>query len=77
MASGDMVAIDTEGVKELKKFPEEKRVAVPVDRMILLTYAQKLGLGTMQYELLEGESHLYNSYGMGPSNGGVMYPLEG
>ncbi len=77
MASGDMVAIDTEGVKELKKFPDEKRVSVPVEQMILLNYAQKLGLGSMNYDLLAEEPHLYNSYGMGPSNGGVMYPLEG
>ena len=76
MASGDMVAIDTEGVRELQKYPEN-RVAVPVEQMILLRHAQEIGLGSMDYELLDSGSHLFNSYGMGKSNGGVMYPLEG
>lgn len=75
LSSPDMVAIDTEGVRELQKEKAENRVNVPVEEMKLLTTARDLGLGKMDYEVIETEAHLYSTYGMGPSDGGVMYPF--
>ena len=33
MASGDMVAIDTEAVKILKTFPEDNRITLPIEEL--------------------------------------------
>lgn len=51
MASGDMVAIDTEAVKLLKSYPAENHLQVPLSKIGQLVTAQELGLGSMQYEL--------------------------
>ena len=53
MASGDMVAIDTEAVKALKQFPAENRIDIPVKEMGQLKMAVELGLGSMDYILVE------------------------
>ncbi|HDQ72222.1 MAG TPA: DUF362 domain-containing protein [Chloroflexi bacterium] len=53
MASGDMVALDTEVVKILRQFPEENRLDVPTEEMGQIKVAQAHGLGTMDYTLLQ------------------------
>jgi uncharacterized protein (DUF362 family) len=57
MASGDMVAIDTEAVKILKAFPEENRITLPIRELGQFVAAKKLGLGSMEYELYEAEAY--------------------
>ncbi|HQF80774.1 MAG TPA: DUF362 domain-containing protein [Flexilinea sp.] len=58
MASGDMVAIDTEAIKILKQYPSRNRIQIPIDEMKTLTTAQKHGLGKMDYQIIEMEPHL-------------------
>lgn len=53
MASGDMVAIDTEAVNILKQYPEKNRLDVPVEEMGQLKTAQEHGLGSMDYIVVE------------------------
>jgi uncharacterized protein (DUF362 family) len=57
MASGDMVAIDTEAVKILKAFPEDNRITQPIEELGQFVAAKQLGLGSMEYELREAEAH--------------------
>jgi uncharacterized protein (DUF362 family) len=57
MASGDMVAIDAEAVKMLKRFPEDNRITLPIEEMGQFIAARELGLGSMEYELFEAEAH--------------------
>jgi len=57
MASGDMVAIDTEAVKILKQFPEENRLDVPLEEMGQLRVAQEHGLGSMDYVVVKAPAH--------------------
>ena len=57
MASGDMVAIDTEAVKILKTFPEDNRITQPVEELGQFAGAKQLDLGSMKYELREAEAH--------------------
>ena len=57
MASGDMVAIDTEAVKILKQYPAQNKIGVPVEDLGQLKTAQQLGLGSMDYVLVEALAH--------------------
>lgn len=58
MASGDMVAVDTEAVKILKNYPARNRIDVPLEEMEQLTVAQAHGLGSMDYLCLEAPARL-------------------
>jgi uncharacterized protein (DUF362 family) len=51
MASGDMVAIDTEAVKILKTYPADNRINLPLDQLGQFVAATRLDLGSMEYEL--------------------------
>jgi uncharacterized protein (DUF362 family) len=55
MASGDMVAIDSEAVKILKQYPARNRLDIELSEMGQLALAQAHGLGSMDYLLVEGE----------------------
>jgi len=57
MASGDMVAIDTEAVKILKGYPEKNLLDIPVEESGQLKVAQENGLGMMDYILVEVPAH--------------------
>jgi uncharacterized protein (DUF362 family) len=57
MASGDMVAIDTEAVKILKGYPGDNRITFPIEELGQFVAAKQLDLGSMEYELLEAEAH--------------------
>lgn len=57
MASGDMVAIDAEAVKMLKQYPEKNRLDIPVEKVGQIKAAVELGLGSMNYVVVEGEAH--------------------
>ena len=58
LASGDMVAIDTEAVKILKSIPEKNLLNIPLEEMGQFAMAVKHGIGSMEYTLLEAEGHL-------------------
>ena len=58
MASGDMIAIDTEAVKILKQYPSENRIRIPLEEFKTFTTGQKHGLGTMDYDVIELEANL-------------------
>jgi uncharacterized protein (DUF362 family) len=58
MASGDMVAVDTEAIKILKTFPEQNRIQVDLEKLDMLRVAQEHGLGSMDYALVEAPGHL-------------------
>ncbi|MEM2001317.1 MAG: DUF362 domain-containing protein [Candidatus Methanomethylicaceae archaeon] len=53
LASGDMVAIDAEAVKILKTFPGDNDLGLDVAEMEQIRGAIELGLGTLEYELIE------------------------
>jgi uncharacterized protein (DUF362 family) len=57
MASGDMVAIDTEAVNILKQYPEKNRLDIPVEEMGQLKTAQEHGLGSMNYIIVKALAH--------------------
>jgi len=57
MASGDMVSADAEAVKELRKFPQENGLGVPLQEMGQLKSALELGLGSLAYEVVAAEAH--------------------
>lgn len=57
LASGDMVAIDAEAVKILKQFPEKNRLDVPVEEMGQIKGAVELGLGSLDYIVVEAPAH--------------------
>jgi uncharacterized protein (DUF362 family) len=59
MASGDLVAIDAEGVKILKTYPAENRLkGVPVEEVGQIKAAAALKLGSLDYEVVESPAHL-------------------
>ena len=58
MASGDMVAIDTEAVKILKAFPEDNRITLPIEELRQFAAAKQMDLGSMEYELCVAEAHI-------------------
>jgi len=59
MASGDMVAVDTEAVRTLKTFPAQKsRIQISEKDFAQLSVAQKHGLGSMDYLIVEADAHL-------------------
>ncbi len=53
MACGDMVAVDAEAVRILKQYPAENRLDVPLEEMGQLETAQRHGLGSMDYVVVE------------------------
>jgi uncharacterized protein (DUF362 family) len=57
LASGDMVALDTEAVKILKRYPEDNGLDVPLEEMGQLKTAQAYGLGSMDYVLVEAPAN--------------------
>ena len=59
MASGDMVAIDTEAVNILKQYLEKNRLDIPVEEMRQLKMAQEHGLGSMDYIIVEALAHTH------------------
>jgi uncharacterized protein (DUF362 family) len=58
LASGDMVAIDSEAVKILQSLPEDNLLNIPLEQMGQFAMGIKHGLGSMDYILLEAEGHL-------------------
>ncbi len=59
MACGDMVAVDAEAVKILKQYPAENRLDVSLEEMGQLKIAQKHGLGSMDYVVVESPAHIH------------------
>jgi len=57
MASGDMVAIDTEAVKILKQFPGKNHLDIPIKGMGQLKVAQEHHLGSMDYIVVEAPAN--------------------
>lgn len=57
MASGDMVAVDTEAVKILKTYPAENRLQVPMDEIYQITTAAEHKLGFTDYEVINIPGH--------------------
>lgn len=57
MASGDMVALDTEAVRILKEYPEDNRIDLPLEELGQFVAAKELGLGSMDYEVKLAEAH--------------------
>lgn len=57
LASGDMVAADAEAIKMLKTFPDDNLLNIPLEEMGQFATAMKLGLGSLDYTLLEAEGH--------------------
>ena len=59
MASGDMVAIDAEGVKILKSYGADNRLKdIPVEEIGQIKTAAALGIGSLDYEVVEAVAHL-------------------
>jgi uncharacterized protein (DUF362 family) len=58
MASGDMVAVDTEAVKMLKRYPERNRLDIPLEEIGQIKAAVQLGLGSMDYDLVEAAANI-------------------
>jgi uncharacterized protein (DUF362 family) len=58
MASGDMVAVDTEIVKILKQYPERNWLNLPLEEIGQIKAAVQLGLGSMEYDLVEAAPNL-------------------
>jgi uncharacterized protein (DUF362 family) len=59
MASGDMVAVDTEAVRILKQYPGKNRIDIPIEDMEQLKVGQEHGLGSMEYILLQGPANTH------------------
>jgi len=59
LASGDMVAIDTEAAKILKQYPEENQLDVPVEDLGQLKAALEHGLGSMDYLIVDAPAHTH------------------
>ncbi len=53
MASGDMVAIDTEAVKILKQYPGDNKLDIPLEEFGQFKMAQEHGLGTTDYVVVD------------------------
>jgi uncharacterized protein (DUF362 family) len=58
MASGDLVAIDSEVVKILKQFPADNRIGGDLESLDQLRVAADHGLGSFQYLVKEADKHL-------------------
>lgn len=58
MASGDMVAIDAEAVKVLQRYPGRNKIAFPVEEIGQIKVASALGIGSLDYLVVEAEPHL-------------------
>jgi uncharacterized protein (DUF362 family) len=59
MASGDMVAIDTEAVEILKQYPERNRLNVPTKEMGQIKMGVEHRLGSMEYLTVEAPAHTH------------------
>jgi uncharacterized protein (DUF362 family) len=59
MASGDMVASDTEAVKILKRFPAENRLNLPIEEMGQIKQAVRHSIGSIDYILVEGPGNTH------------------
>jgi uncharacterized protein (DUF362 family) len=57
LASGDMVAVDTETVKILKQYPEQNRLDIPLEEIGQIKAAVAHDLGSMDYVLLDAPAH--------------------
>jgi uncharacterized protein (DUF362 family) len=57
MASGDMVAIDTQAVQMLKGYPAHNRLDIPIEEMGQLKVAREFGLGSLTSLVLETPGH--------------------
>ena len=57
MASGDLVAIDAEGVKVLKGYEGDNRLGGPIEEMEVFARAVELGLGSLDYEVIEAPAN--------------------
>jgi uncharacterized protein (DUF362 family) len=57
LASGDMVAVDSEVVKILKGYPAQNRIQIPLEELPQLAVAQEHGLGSMDYNVIEAPAH--------------------
>ena len=57
MASGDMVAIDTEAVRTLRAFQGHNQLNGPIEGFGQLRAAQEYGLGSVDYTLVEAPAH--------------------
>jgi uncharacterized protein (DUF362 family) len=60
MASGDMVAIDTEAVKILKQYPAKNGIEIPIEEIVQLKTAQEWKLGSMDYILTQGKGNTHS-----------------
>jgi len=54
-----MIAIDTEAVKILQQYPGENRINVPVETLGQIKTAHELGLGSMDYAIVEASAHTH------------------
>lgn len=59
MASGDMVAIDTEAVEILKQYPERNRLNIPTKEMGQIKMALEHRLGSMDHLTVEAPAHTH------------------
>jgi uncharacterized protein (DUF362 family) len=57
LASGNMVAIDTEAVKILRQYPAKNKIGGPIQKLEQLKVAQEHGLGSMDYVLIEASAN--------------------
>ncbi len=74
MASGDMVAIDSEAVRILKTYPAENRIQLPLEELGQLATASGLGLGSIESEIIEAPAHTHTeeSNNLDPATLAVM-----
>jgi uncharacterized protein (DUF362 family) len=57
MASGDIVAADSEAVKILRTYPAENRIQIPFDEIMQITTAAMHKLGSTDYTVVEAPGH--------------------
>ena len=57
MASGDMVAVDTEAIRVLQSFPGENLLNIPIEEMGQIKTALRHGLGSTGYTVRQAEAH--------------------
>ena len=58
MASGDMVALDVEAVKILQGYPGKNKIGGPAEELGQIKVAAALGLGSLDYTVVEAAPHL-------------------
>jgi uncharacterized protein (DUF362 family) len=58
MASGDMVALDVEAVKILQGYPGKNKIGGPAEELGQIKVAAALGLGSLDYTVIEAAPHL-------------------